>query len=240
MTKIRFVLICFLLFLIYPAITANGEVGYLNEKHVAYYKQLIIESRDIRSDRQIIKRNNLLNQIKQKGLVDSKIKNMNKQLQDSTLCLALNIYHEARNSSIEDMIGVSLTVFSRLIDGQYVNAKVSNNLCNVIFADNQYSWTSNENNLPREKKAWKLSQSIAYTMVSDRDILFNVKDLHYKHYVERKLYNSTSNSWYNKATHIRTIGKHIYLVFEPVNDIDETNKANTTITYIKGRLFSRS
>lgn len=240
MIKKFFIIICFLFFLIIPTFSVQSNVGNLDtNQYLLYNEYLLNNQKEIRKDQQVIKRMEVLNNLDSNKLVDTQIKNMDSRLQESTLCLALNIYYEARGSSTEDMIGTSLTVFSRLLDGRYINAGVSNNVCNVIFANKQYSWTNqNKIPLPKEKASWKKSQEIAHLLMNDVHILNKVQHSHYKHYVSTKLYkNKIYKNWYHKAKYTRELGGHTYLLFDKaLDDFEQIKIVDEIILHTKSKL----
>ena len=233
MTKIRFVLICLLFCLLFPAHLANGAVGNVISKEIIS-QDITLNQKN--GDRQVQKKNEMIKRLIDKDLIISPIKSLDNEKQDSTLCLAMNIYNEARNSSLDDMIGVSLTVFSRLNHGRYVNANATNNVCNVVFADKQYSWTNHNISLPKEKSAWVRSQTIAFLMITDTNFLNKTKLVKIKHYVLTSLYRSETDKWFNKAQFTKTIGAHTYLLFTADNANTQSEIVMNIISDIKGRL----
>jgi N-acetylmuramoyl-L-alanine amidase len=92
-------------------------------------------------------------------------------LESAILCLALNVYHEARGE---------------MIPGQYAVAHVTLNraggdakrVCETVVAKHQFSWTKGmltrkgegrytlkQNGVPKDKQAWALAKHIArYTL----------------------------------------------------------------------------
>ena len=99
------------------------------------------------------------------------------------LCLAKNIYHEARGEPIEGQIAISNVVINRVKSKQFPN-----DVCSVVYQKNQisfinrilqiipinipgcqFSWTcdSMPDNLFLEKKAWENSQKIADEVFND-------------------------------------------------------------------------
>lgn len=117
------------------------------------------------------------------------------------LCVALNIYFEARGSSHNDQIGVSMVVRNR--------AKMTQqSYCSVIWARHQFSWTrgSIRNLVPRDNDAWETSLHRAMHVV-----LYNPPDItggatHF--YQPRKV----TPPWARRAVQSRRIGAHKYVV----------------------------
>lgn len=242
MTKIRFVLICLLLCLFIPSKLAVSSVGKVLASNVPIVEQQLLPQEKVKilrqdnGDKQIKKRNEMIEKLKNNDLIISPIKSLNNEQQDSALCLAMNVYNEARSSSVEDMIAVSLTVLSRHKSGKYVNGK-ENNICNVVFAEKQYSWTNVETiNLPKEKGAWVKSQTIALLLITDTNVLNRIRDVKFKHYVLTSLFESTTDKWFNQAKSTKIIGAHTYLIFEEDNSNKQSQIAMDVIGYIKGRL----
>lgn len=243
MIKKYFIIICFLIFLFIPTFSVKGNVGTLNIQQISLYNDFLLNNqKENRKDQQVIKRIEVLNNLDSNKLISTKIQNMDSRLQNSTLCLSLNIYFEARGSSTEDMIGTSLTVFSRLLDGRYINTGVTNNVCNVVFATKQYSWTNQAKiSLPKENKAWQKAQAIAYLMVTDKEILNKVQHSKFKHYVATDFYKKSKfyNVWYNKASHTRELGGHTYLLFDKsLNDFEQIKIVDDIIIHTKARFLT--
>lgn len=93
-------------------------------------------------------------------------------LESAVLCLALNIYHEAR---------------SEMIPGQYAVAQVTMNragekskVCDTVVAKHQFSWTTKlltkkgkryvlkDEGMPRDEHAWHLAKHIAGYVLKHR------------------------------------------------------------------------
>lgn len=115
-------------------------------------------------------------------------------------CLALNIYWEARNQSIEGMVAVGNVTMNRVISSRFPNT-----ICEVVKEPKQFSWYSDgKPDTPKEIHAWMVSNKIANYVINT----FKTKDitngsLHYHaNYV---------NPWWSKH-HVRItkIGSHIF------------------------------
>ena len=66
-----------------------------------------------------------------------------------TVCLSLNVYHEARGSTRQDQIGVAWVTKNRA-------ARTGRSYCRTIWEPGQFSWTprSASSLMPREMAAW--------------------------------------------------------------------------------------
>lgn len=94
------------------------------------------------------------------------------------MCLALNIYFEARNQSFEGQIAVTHVVFNRVADPQFPD-----NVCDVIYQARtyesgfpkrhqcQFSWyCDGKSDEPREQAAFlKAMRVIRYMIIFDID-----------------------------------------------------------------------
>ena len=56
-------------------------------------------------------------------------------IEPAILCLALNVYHEARGEPIEGQIAVALVTLNRA-------KRNPNKVCEVVYKPNQFSWTT--------------------------------------------------------------------------------------------------
>tara|TARA_B100000212_G_scaffold260305_1_gene200230 strand:- start:15 stop:506 length:492 start_codon:yes stop_codon:yes gene_type:complete len=99
---------------------------------------------------------------------------------ERTICLAQNIYHEARGEMIEGQIAVSNVVINRVKSKQFPN-----DICSVVYQRNQieiidkvlkllripafcqFSWTCDpiSNDSYKDSESWKNSQSLAREIV---------------------------------------------------------------------------
>jgi spore germination cell wall hydrolase CwlJ-like protein len=70
----------------------------------------------------------------------------------AVICLALNIYHEARGESLTGQIAVAQVTLNRSRDPAYPDE-----IYEVVYQDHQFSWTSQE---PPEKELASLALAI--------------------------------------------------------------------------------
>lgn len=122
------------------------------------------------------------------------------------VALALNVYHEARGSTKEDMIAVAVVTMNRLGHRQFRNT-----IEEVVFQPYQFSWTRLHKDLLPKEKIWKDCQEIAYKVYANLNLpksltanLINV--YHYSRYdIIGKV------SWHNKMLNRVRIGAHVYM-----------------------------
>jgi spore germination cell wall hydrolase CwlJ-like protein len=112
-------------------------------------------------------------------------------------CLALNMYHEARGSTQDDMIAVSNVVLNRA-------KHTSTTPCNVIFKPKQFSWTSNNYKVD-DKDSWSKVYTLATSMYKGM-LPDNTNGSLY--YVHKRVYKK--QSWMKTAKKNVIHNKHIY------------------------------
>jgi len=83
------------------------------------------------------------------------------------VCLAQNIYHEARGERMLGQIAVVNVTMNRAQDRQ--------NICREVFRPGQFSWTSRRHRMP-SGEVWDRSLVLAWIALYDREILLDVTD----------------------------------------------------------------
>ena len=123
------------------------------------------------------------------------------------VCLAKNIYFEARHESLKGQLLVALVTLERLEDRRWP----SNNLCDVIYEDKQFSWYSdglsdNPKNMQKLAEIALVTSAILSTETSIVDFTENATHYH-ADYVSPK--------WADGMVRITKIGYHIAYRDEP-------------------------
>ncbi|WP_075183055.1 cell wall hydrolase [Pantoea sp. 1.19] len=121
-------------------------------------------------------------------------------VQGAILCLALNIYHEARGESLKGQIAVGAVTMNR------ANWKPKE-VCDVVYAPGQFSWTHLKrmaHRIPSDKDAsWQRAKSLANRIVAGE-----VKDITggatYYHTRRVKPY------WRGSFQQTLVIGNHVF------------------------------
>jgi N-acetylmuramoyl-L-alanine amidase len=84
------------------------------------------------------------------------------------VCLALNVYHEARNQPFEGQLAVAHVTLNRVEDSLGAAS-----ICDVVFRGRDFSWTSDPAKRRvksvREVTAWETAQRVARMALEDRD-----------------------------------------------------------------------
>lgn len=133
-------------------------------------------------------------------------------LSTAALCLALNVYHEARG---EPPIGQKAVAYVTLRRANFDESKV----CDVVFAPKQFSWANPLTQagkderariasrfMPTDPDAWARAKRVALRAIDGRAIDFTGGADHY--------YNPTkaSPSWRRAMKLTATIGNHVFMV----------------------------
>lgn len=92
-------------------------------------------------------------------------------LSTAMLCLAANIYHEARGENLMGQHAVALVTMNRAHDD-------ANQVCDVVMKDKQFSWTNGQlvkrkwgrfyltkKGEPKDERAWRQAKGVAYVVM---------------------------------------------------------------------------
>lgn len=113
----------------------------------------------------------------------------------SLLCLALNIYFEARGEPIDGQLLVAETTINRAIERDQ-------SICEAVWDDDQFSWTSDgRSDTPRDAEAYALATQLAQQALGG-DHLHSGVD----HYHEI----SINPPWAKNLQRLGRYGNHIF------------------------------
>ena len=120
-------------------------------------------------------------------------------MKSALLCLALNIYHEARDQSMAGQIAVAQVVVNRVHHEGYPSS-----VCSVVKQRNQFSWLWDDiSDKPYEKEAWILSQRVAKTVLDGVTVEIVEGATHYHA-------TSVKPAWAKRLKKIVQIDDHIF------------------------------
>jgi len=120
-------------------------------------------------------------------------------MKSALLCLALNIYHEARDQSLAGQIAVAQVVVNRVLHEDYPSS-----VCSVVKQKHQFSWLWDDiSDKPYEKESWILSKRVAKTVLDGRTIEIVEGATHYHA-------TSVKPKWASRLHKIVQIDKHIF------------------------------
>jgi spore germination cell wall hydrolase CwlJ-like protein len=114
-------------------------------------------------------------------------------------CLALNIYHEARNQPIEGQLAVAHVTLNR------ADMRAPTSICSVVYRGAAFSWTRDprKQRPPSDQQAWTVAQAVARWALADRDgdpVLGST----FFHSVE------VAPDWAPFKVRVRQIGDHVF------------------------------
>jgi N-acetylmuramoyl-L-alanine amidase len=116
-------------------------------------------------------------------------------MQTALICLALNIYFEARGEPIDGQLLVAETTINRAADRDQT-------ICEAVWDDDQYSWTNDGlSDTPRDAAAYALSTQLAQEALAGKHLYTGVD-----HYHEA----SINPAWAEHLTMLGRYGNHIF------------------------------
>lgn len=116
---------------------------------------------------------------------------------DDLMCLAKNIYYEARGEPYIGKISVAQITFNRVLEGRW-----GDTICEVVYAKKQFSWTNTKQKPPHGKAwnaAWDAAKAFQYGVR-----VTTLKDSNHYHNP------SVSPTWKEKMNRTAVIAKHIF------------------------------
>ena len=138
-------------------------------------------------------------------------------LAESLICLALNVYHEAKNQSYIGQVAVAQVVMNRVEDARYPNT-----VCDVVkqaqtYKYNpsipiknkcQFSWyCDGKSDKPEEPKAWRDAMHVANGVYNGHITDFVEGATHYHAYY-------VNPSWAKVKKYVLRIDDHIFYKWE--------------------------
>ena len=89
-------------------------------------------------------------------------------IETALLCLALNVYFEARSEPIAGQLAVAEVTLNRVASQDYPNS-----ICEVVLQENQNGcsfswWCDGKSDKPTERHAFQQSKALAKMMIEDR------------------------------------------------------------------------
>jgi spore germination cell wall hydrolase CwlJ-like protein len=84
---------------------------------------------------------------------------------NETICLAKNIYHEARGEPFSGKLAVAKVTLNRVNSGKFRNT-----ICGVVYQPGQFNWTNSKYKLILDKNAWLDSLHIAKLLMLNPEL----------------------------------------------------------------------
>jgi N-acetylmuramoyl-L-alanine amidase len=114
------------------------------------------------------------------------------------LCLAKNIYYEARGEPTRGKIAVAQVTLNRVTH----RTEFQSSICQVVYAKHQFSWTMEPHREPRGP-AWHEAQAVAKAVIIGTAYLPSFKALYFHNLTVQPRWNKTKEL-------VATIGNHIF------------------------------
>ena len=114
------------------------------------------------------------------------------------LCLAKNIYYEARGEPMHGKIAVAQVTLNRVTH----RTEFQSSICGVVYAKHQFSWTMESHREPRGE-AWREAQAIAKAVIVGTAHLPDFKALYFHNLTVKPRWNQTKEL-------VARIGNHIF------------------------------
>ena len=114
------------------------------------------------------------------------------------LCLAKNIYYEARGEPMHGKIAVAQVTLNRVTH----RTEFQSSICGVVYAKHQFSWTMGPHREPRGP-AWLEAQAVAKAVIIGTVHLPNFKALYFHNLTVQPQWNRTKEL-------VARIGNHIF------------------------------
>lgn len=116
-------------------------------------------------------------------------------------CLALNIYHEARNQELQGQLAVGLVTLNRVKNNRWPDT-----ICGVVWQRKQFSWTHDgKPDRPYNKPVWEQIRSLARMLLNARDV--------YPDFTKGALYyhaKYVKPVWRHQLVEVAEIGSHVF------------------------------
>jgi len=143
------------------------------------------------------------------------IKAAPESIKTELICLALNIYHESRNSNLDDKLSTAFVPLER------VKKRTGKTVCDVIWEIRystqrkrwipQFSWTKDgRSDIPYESEAWLDAQTLAFAVLHHRQFGIQNPVPGATHYVTIEIYDEVP--WAKDMHVVGKRGLHIYMV----------------------------
>lgn len=113
------------------------------------------------------------------------------------ICLAKNIYYEARGEPLAGKLAVAQVTLNRVESNKF-----GNTICKVVYEKNQFSWTKKPSKL-KYGKAWQEALSIAEAAITNGIALQNFDALYFHNKKVKPI-------WAKQKKKLAKIGGHVF------------------------------
>lgn len=116
------------------------------------------------------------------------------------LCLAMNVYFEARSEDMLGQLAVAEVTLNRVESERYPDT-----ICEVVWQPRQFSWTHDgKSDVPRDKEAWARAVEVAKIATETDDMSVVGSDVTHYHadYVRP--------FWASHYQQVAVVGRHVF------------------------------
>ena len=118
----------------------------------------------------------------------------------AVMCLALNIYFEARSEEPMGQLAVAEVTLNRVMSRRYPDT-----VCEVVWQRKQFSWTHDgKSDVPKDAKAWDMAVRAAKLAMKHRDVVIVGNGVTHYHADYVKPY------WTTAYERVAKVGTHIF------------------------------
>lgn len=117
----------------------------------------------------------------------------------AVMCLALNVYFEARGEHYDGQLAVAEVTLNRVASPDFPD-----DVCDVVWQHKQFSWTHDgKSDVPKDKRAWRDAVAVARHALEQGNTLLSTDVLYYHaDYVKPR--------FFARLERMGTIGRHIF------------------------------
>ena len=118
----------------------------------------------------------------------------------AVMCLALNIYFEARSEEPMGQLAVAEVTLNRVTSSRYPDT-----VCEVVWQRKQFSWTHDgKSDKPKDVRAWDMAVRAAKLAMKHRDVVIVSNEVTHYHADYVKPY------WTTAYERVAKVGTHIF------------------------------
>lgn len=142
---------------------------------------------------------------------------------DEITALALNMYFEARGDGdtleerLQSMQMVGEVTLNRVDSENYPDS-----ICEVVYQENQFSWTTRRNKIPSDVESWMLAVNLAEDLLDGSADYFNNGATHF--------INPSAVSrvpgWTRRLERVGKVGSHVFYTDNSVDNLTITMNLN--------------
>lgn len=120
---------------------------------------------------------------------------------EAIMCLALNIYFEARDQDIEGQLMVAEVTMNRVASPDFPDT-----VCDVVWQPGAFSWTDDgKSDRPKDLEAFAQSVLLANEVLHDNSVLLGTDATYYHE-------KSVRPYWVDSVTRIGMVGDHVFYI----------------------------